>query len=107
MREKPQKSFGANVHSLMSDSFFLRNGLVGSFAIKKINEIVAILNSDKPSSDELVKVKSVIKIIDEPILKTKLQSMLNKHDISSDEIKRLEQMKEEIEVRIKKLKGDD
>lgn len=106
--EKPKKSFGANVHSLMSDSFFLRNGLVGSFAIEKINEIIAILNLEKPTPEELEKVKAVIQIIDEPILKTKLQSMLSKFDNSSEfEIKRLEQQKEEIENRIKKLKGND
>lgn len=106
--EKPKKSFGANVHSLMSDSFFLRDGLVGSFAIKKINEIVAILNSEKPTPEEIVKVKTVIQIIDEPVLKIKLQSMLNKFENSNDfEIKRLEQQKEEIENRIKKLKGND
>lgn len=106
--EKPNKSFGANVHALMSDSFFLRNGLVGSFAIKKINEIIEILNSKKLSSKEIEKVKAVIKIIDEPVLKTKLQSMLSKFENSSEfEIKRLEQMKEEIESRIKKLKRND
>lgn len=106
--EKPKKSFGANVHSLMSDSFFLRNGLVGSFAIEKINGIIAILNLEKPTPEELEKVKAVIQIIDEPILKTKLQSMLSKFDNSSEfEIKRLEHQKEEIENRIKKLKGND
>ncbi|WP_445454989.1 hypothetical protein [Flavobacterium sp. HNIBRBA15423] len=106
--EKPRKSFGANVHSLMSDSFFLRNGLVGSFAIKKINEIVAILNLEKPTQEEIEKVKAVIQIIDEPVLKIKLQSMLSKFDNSNEyEIKRLEQQKEEIENRIKKLKGND
>jgi AAA15 family ATPase/GTPase len=106
--EKPNKSFGANVHTLMSDSFFLRNGLVGSFAIKKINEIIAILNSEKPSAKEIEMVKAVINIIDEPILKTKLLSMLSKFDNSSEyEIKRLEQMKLDIESRIKKLKNND
>lgn len=106
--KKPKKSFGANVHSLMSDSFFLRDGLVGSFAIKKINKTISILNSEKPTLQDLEKVKAVIQIIDEPILTTKLQSMLSKFDNSSEyEIKRLEQQKEEIENRIKKLKGDD
>ena len=92
----------------MSNSFFLRNGLVGSFAIKKINEIVVILNSEKPTLKEIEKVKAVIQIIDEPILKTKLQSMLSKFDNSNEyEIKRLEQQKDEIENRIKKLKDND
>lgn len=106
--EKPTKSFGANVHSLMSDSFFLRNGLVGSFAVNKINDIVGILNSEEPSIKDIEKAKSVIKIIDEPVLRTKLQSMLGKICNSKEyKISQLEQMKDEIENQIKKLKGND
>ena len=106
-KEKPRKSFGANVHSLMSDSFFLRNGLVGSFAVKKINEIIFILNSENISASNIEMVKSIISIIDEPILRTKLQSMLSKFDCNLSEMERLERMKYDIEKRIEKLKSDD
>lgn len=106
--EKPRRSFGANVHTLMSDSFFLRNGLVGSFATKKINEIIKVLNFEKLTQEEIENVRSVIRIIDEPILKVKLQSMLSRFESSNeDEIKRLEQQKEDIEKRIKKLREND
>lgn len=105
--EKPKKSFGANVHSLMSDSFFLRNGLVGNFAIGKINKIISDINSGNINSSNITIVKSIINIIDEPVLKTKLQSMLSKFDNNSGEIKRLEKLRDDIENRIKKLKGDD
>ena len=104
---RPSKSFGANVHSLMSDSFFLRNGLVGSFAIKKINSIVKILNSGNLSSNDIELVNSIINIIDEPILKAKLQSMLEDLNSNISELKKLEKMRENIDERIKKLKGND
>ncbi len=105
--EKPRKSFGANVHSLMSDSFFLRNGLVGNFAMEKINTIISILNSKNVTLSNINFVESIINIIDEPILKTKLQSMLGKFENNLDEIKRLEILKDDIEHRIKKLRDND
>jgi|SRR5690554_4474130 len=37
-------SFGANIHDLLADEFFLDNGFMGEFAKKKINEVVDFLN---------------------------------------------------------------
>ena len=37
---KKDKTFGANIHTLLSDSFFLEDGLIGEFAKGKINEII-------------------------------------------------------------------
>ena len=37
--EKKQ-TFGANIHTLLSDSFFMEDGLMGGFAKGKINEII-------------------------------------------------------------------
>jgi ABC-type multidrug transport system ATPase subunit len=37
--EKKQ-TFGANIHTLLSNSFFMENGLMGEFAKSKINEII-------------------------------------------------------------------
>ena len=36
---KEKQTFGANIHTLLSDSFFMKNGLMGEFAKSKINEI--------------------------------------------------------------------
>ena len=38
LKEKKQ-TFGANIHTLLSDSFFMEDGLMGEFAKGKINEI--------------------------------------------------------------------
>ena len=35
-----QETFGANIHTLLSDSFFMEDGLMGEFAKGKINEII-------------------------------------------------------------------
>ncbi|HIP26054.1 MAG TPA: hypothetical protein EYG80_00170, partial [Flavobacteriaceae bacterium] len=35
-----KQTFGANIHTLLSDSFFMEDGLMGEFAKSKINEII-------------------------------------------------------------------
>ena len=35
-----KQTFGANIHTLLSDSFFMKDGLMGEFAKGKINEII-------------------------------------------------------------------
>jgi len=35
-----KQTFGANIHTLLSDSFFMEDGLMGEFAKRKINEII-------------------------------------------------------------------
>ena len=35
-----KQTFGANIHTLLSDSFFMKGGLMGEFAKGKINEII-------------------------------------------------------------------
>jgi len=37
---KHNQTFGANIHTLLSDSFFMDDGLMGEFAKGKINEII-------------------------------------------------------------------
>ncbi len=39
LKEK-KETFGANIHTLLSDSFFMEDGLMGEFAKSKINEII-------------------------------------------------------------------
>ncbi|RXM40753.1 hypothetical protein BOQ62_04055 [Chryseobacterium sp. CH21] len=41
--EKPTKSFGANITDLLSDSFFIKDGLMGDFAKEKIEEVIKYL----------------------------------------------------------------
>jgi predicted ATP-binding protein involved in virulence len=46
--EEPQKgTFGANVHDLLHDSFFMEDGFMGKFAEEKINEVIKRINYEK------------------------------------------------------------
>ncbi|CAM3435496.1 hypothetical protein [Flavobacterium chungbukense] len=68
-----KNSFGANITDLLSDSFFINNGLMGDFAKEKINEIIDLLNAIQVSKSEKEYIDKIINIIDEPLIKTKLR----------------------------------
>lgn len=75
-----RNTFGANIHELLGDSFFMEKGYTGSFAHKVIEETIDWLNRNKikrESSFETKKIKyeKIIKLIDEPILRLKLGEM--------------------------------
>jgi hypothetical protein len=77
------KTFAANITDLLTDSFFLENGLMGDFAKEKIEETINWLNSfisknkvnPEVSEDIINHHESIIKIIDEPLLNYKLTKM--------------------------------
>lgn len=54
-----QKTFGANIHNLLSNQFFLSNGFLGEFSKFKINEAIQFLNA-KISVDKLIHINSKI-----------------------------------------------
>ncbi len=100
-------TFGANIHSLLSHGFFMKNGLIGEFAKDKINKAITYLNQQKLSKDEINYCENIISIIGEPVIKNQLQRMLDSKRLSKlDEIDKLkdemEQIKHKIEILSKK-----
>ncbi len=75
--EKPtEQTFGQNIHTLFADSFFMSGGLIGEFAREKINkEVIAVINSKKPTRLQIEKARAIIKKIGEPVLRNKLKEM--------------------------------
>lgn len=72
------ETFGANIHELLANSFFMEHGTIGEFAKGKINELIKYLKEEGITpigSDDEAQI--LIDIIGEPIIKKKLQSMLN------------------------------
>ncbi|PFD92957.1 hypothetical protein CN275_05250 [Bacillus anthracis] len=71
-------TFASNIHTLLSNTFFMKDGLIGAFAKYKINKLLnLIINS---STEELEKrhseIKKEIGIIGEPLVRNKLYSLL-------------------------------
>lgn len=105
---KDRTTFGANIHDLLKDGFFMNKGSIGEFAKKRITETIQWMNfmleeKEKPLNEDfelLVKDKeyhkNIIEIIDEPIIKSKLLEMYS-------EIFGNEERKKNIEYEIERL----
>jgi hypothetical protein len=98
-----EKTFGANIYSLLSDSFFMENGTIGEFAKEKIEWVIEILdNKDDDLNEEVItKVNYIINAIGEPLIKMQLESMREKR-LSFTEVSVMRKRIEELEKKIKK-----
>ena len=84
LKDKEQ-TFGANIHTLLSDSFFM-DDLMGAFAKNEIQKVISFLNSNKTNLKMKNITKSIINVIGEPFLKDKLLDMYNdKFKVSNQE----------------------
>lgn len=105
-----KQTFGANIHTLLSHGFFMKDGLMGEFAKSKIDDVIKYLNNDKKSTVTTDKdAQNIINIIGEPIIKRELQRMLkNKMELSNKT--EIDTIKNEIKLlteRLKKLEPKD
>ncbi|PHD33533.1 MULTISPECIES: AAA family ATPase [Bacillus cereus group] len=84
--EEFRETFGANIHTLLSDSFFMKNEIIGKFAKGKIEHIIDLLNNNDESFKrdvtsskiDLIKIKKEISVIGEKLIKNKLLDMYNR-----------------------------
>jgi predicted ATP-binding protein involved in virulence len=103
-----KETFGANIHTLLSDSFFMEDGLMGEFAKSKINEIIEFhkIVEQKKHKECLKKIYkkrkdrfwNTQKIIGDDYLKQVIKNhlveiekiLLGKDEAKAEEIKRTE-----------------
>ena len=99
------KTFGANIHTLLSNGFFMSDGLMGEFAKNKINNVIKKLKDKNynPSKNEKENILATIKIIGEDFLRTKLLDIYYKK-FDDDFIKK--QRKEELLEQQEKIKKE-
>lgn len=98
-----KQTFGSNIHTLLTDSFFMNQGLIGIYAKSKIDDIIKLLTRRLPlSSDEIIECENIISILGEPILKKQLQSILDSKRLSEIDL-----IKKEIEILQNKLKDKE
>lgn len=106
-----EETFGANIHDLLANDFFLEKGYMGEFANKKIQEVITTLkdweeNHNDYGSKEKDELFKFIQLIGEPLIKKSLLDLYHEkigiHDSEftldqiEEEIKRLENLKERI-----------
>ncbi|GGW86200.1 AAA family ATPase [Salegentibacter mishustinae] len=98
------RSFGANITDLLSDSFFIEDGLMGDFAKNKIEETIGWLNDKDRDVEKKEKHKKIISLIDEPLLRQKLEDMFfsifEKELNEQDKKNRLKKMAEQMGLEI-------
>ncbi len=108
-----QQTFASNIHDLLANDFFLKNGSMGKFAEVEINKAIEWINEKKKSKENGTldltnsdfienkkKYKGVIELIGERVLKIKLIEMLS--ELEDDKIEFNEMINDEIE-RLNKL----
>jgi len=118
LKEK-KETFGANIHTLLSDSFFMEDGLMGEFAKSRINEIIdfhkQVEDENKRENSNLDSLKTeygdkkkrfwdVQSIIGEEYLKQVIKNhlveiekiLLGKDKAKEEEIKRVEKYLESL-----------
>ena len=70
-----ENTFGANIHSLLKNGFFLPNLPMGEFAYGKINELFRKLNEGDVGKDEYAELYQQIMLVGEPYLRSQLLKM--------------------------------
>jgi predicted ATPase len=103
-----EKTFGANIYSLLSDSFFMENGTIGEFAKEKIEWVIETLdNKDIVLTKEvIIKVDYIINAIGEPLIKMQLESMLEQR-LNLSEVSVMRKRIEDLENQISKQNDKD
>lgn len=90
------RTFGANIHELLTESFFLDDGLIGEFAKDKINELIEFLNNPaNPSTVNEKSAQQLINIVGEPLIR----------DILMAKYKEKFQSDEDIQIQIEELQS--
>lgn len=94
--------FGANIHTLLSHGFFMKDGLMGEFAKSKIDDVINYLDGKKSEIKNDEDAQNITDIIGKPIIKRELQRMLkNKMELSNKT--EIDAIEEEIKLLTKRL----
>jgi predicted ATPase len=111
-----RNTFGANIHDLLADSFFLKDGHIGEFAKDVIQDLINYLIFDEEEKSSKINIApdkkwdetrafKVIGVIDEPLIKERLTSLHNKKFLYNE--KELLSLRiQELQVQLKKLNNE-
>ncbi|MEV9593632.1 AAA family ATPase [Aliarcobacter butzleri] len=103
--EDGKQTFGANIHTLLSHGFFMKDGLMGEFAKDKIDTAIKYLNQKVLTNDELDYCENIISIIGEPIIKRELQRKLDSKRLSKiDKIEEIEEQMKLLQNRLEMIR---
>jgi predicted ATP-binding protein involved in virulence len=103
-----KRTFAANIHTLLSDSFFIKDGLIGEFAKEKINDFLENINKIKKIKDEadFKEHKKFIDLIGEPIIRNQIYKLVYKKLDQSIIDQEKKELHKRLEMLDRGLKGD-
>lgn len=78
--KRKKQSFGANIHDLLADSFFLTGTLIGSLADRKIVELINKIKKGEVTEDDNL----MLKLIGDTFLKTSIEQFKEINDKNSN-----------------------
>ncbi|KAA6326872.1 hypothetical protein EZS27_024079 [termite gut metagenome] len=93
-KEVKTETFGANIHDILKQSFFLENGFIGEFARTKIGVVIDTINKKKINKVNYEECKAIIDLIGEPLIKQKLMLMIG--EVYDNKQDRIEMLKKEL-----------
>lgn len=96
------ETFGANIHTLFKDSFFLNGLPIGDFAKKKIQGLFDKLSIDKDCSPQIL---SEIELVGEPVLQNQLKKLFDENTLSVNVDTQIRIYEKKIEL-LKRQKDD-
>jgi predicted ATP-binding protein involved in virulence len=110
-KEVKGETFGANVFDILKNGFFLETS-VGDYFIRKIQSIINEINSHKKNDTSFTKgrykeLSAIVKRIGEPLLRNKIQSMLDGMFFDKKNINELNNEIRQLESRLKELKNKE
>lgn len=80
--EMQDNTFGANIHSMLKNGFFLPNLPIGDFAHDKINDLFKILNEGRVDEKNADEVYQEIRLVGEPYIRAELLKLYKPyHDL--------------------------
>ena len=67
-------TFGANIHEMLKNSFFLKNGSIGDYASWVIRQIIKSMQNNRNANiaDNDLELHNIIMLVDEPIIRNVL-----------------------------------
>jgi len=72
-------TFGANIHDLLRNGFFMNDGVIGEYAKERVKEFLEWIEEEvNPTNTQLDYYKKLIDVIGEPIIKSRLLDLYYK-----------------------------
>jgi len=102
VNEMQEDTFGANIHSLMQNAFFL-TGTIGEFAKEKINKMFKRLY-DGDIDDKLY---TEIKLVSEPFIRSQLLKLYNELVPNKELQKEIDDLKAELKILKEQINDKD